>query len=156
MAAGHGRHAQLLAARGLRVEAIDRDPQALAALAAIAGVTPIAADIESGPWPRAGRTYDGVVVTNYLWRERLPDIAAALGEGGILIYETFAVGNETLGKPSNAMFLLRRGELLDWARAAGLAVLGFESGRVQSPRPAIVERICAWRAGGSTLPPAID
>lgn len=155
MAAGHGRHARLLAARGLRVEAIDRDPQALAALAGIDGVTPVAADIESGPWPCAGHTFGAVVVTNYLWRARLADIAAAVGAGGILVYETFAVGNETLGKPSNPLFLLRRGELLDLARAAGLMVLGFESGRVESPRPAVIERICAWRARAADLPPGI-
>ncbi|MFN0162150.1 MAG: SAM-dependent methyltransferase, partial [Burkholderiales bacterium] len=105
---------------------------------------------------RAGHAYDAVVVTNYLWRERLADIAAAVGAGGVLIYETFAIGNELLGKPSNPLFLLRRGELLDLARASGLTVLGFESGRVDLPRPAIIERICAWRATASATPPAID
>jgi hypothetical protein len=103
-----------------------------------------------------GRTFDAIVVTNYLWRPRLADLLAALGEGGVLIYETFAAGNESFGKPSNPQFLLRRGELLDLARAAGLAVIAFESGVVSTPRAAVIERLCARRESLPGLPPRLD
>lgn len=152
VAAGHGRHARLFTASGHAVTAVDRHPGALAALRGIPGVAVIEADIEAGPWPFAGRTFDAVVVTNYLWRPLLGDLAQAIGAGGVLIYETFRIGNEAHGKPSNPDFLLRAGELLEFAHAAGLAVVAFESGRVDLPRPAVVERICARRDGPGTLP----
>lgn len=146
LAAGHGRHARVLVETGLAVEAVDRDPAALEALRRIAGVHVHAADLEAGPWPFAGAAFDAIVVTNYLWRPLLPDLAAALAPGGVLIYETFGVGNEKYGKPSNPEFLLRNGELLEFARNSALAVLAFESGLVARPGPAVVERICARRA----------
>ena len=148
LAAGHGRHARLLAAAGMRVEALDRDPAALAALRSIAGVNVTAADIEveGGRWPYGGRLFDGVIVTNYLWRPLLDVLAGALSPGGVLIYETFRSGNEKFGRPSNPAFLLQPGELLEVARAAGLEVVAFESGHVELPRQAAVERICARRA----------
>lgn len=146
LAAGHGRHARLMAQAGCMVEAIDRDPAALASLAAIPGVRARQADLEGGPWPCAAAAYDLIVVTNYLWRARLPDLLASLAPGGVLIYETFGLGNERFGKPSNPDFLLAPGELLDLARQGGLRVVAFESGEVASPRPAVIERICALRA----------
>lgn len=152
LAAGAGRHSILLAAAGLHVEAVDRDPAALAVLQGVTGVKVTAADLEGGAWPFAGRLFDGIVVTNYLWRPLLAVLAASLSPGGLLIYETFRVGNEKFGRPSNPDFLLRQGELLDFARAAALEVVAFESGQVELPRPAVVERICARRPGGDETP----
>lgn len=152
LAAGHGRHARYLARLGFRVDAVDRDPAALAELRAIAGVTAIMADIESGPWPFAGRRFDGVVVTNYLWRPLLPSVVAALADDGILVYETFAQGNEKFGKPSNPEFLLRSGELLEHARQNRLEVVAYECGFTNRPREAIVQRICARKTSPGAAP----
>lgn len=145
LACGRGRHARWLAGEGWRVEAVDRDSAALAGLAGVAGVRVHVADLEHGAWPYAGRHFAGIVVTNYLHRPLLPLIEEALGEGGMLIYETFMVGNERFGRPSNPDFLLRPQELLEVARAAGLRVLAFEEGEVTTPKPAMVQRIAALR-----------
>ena len=92
-----------------------------------------------------------MVVTNYLWRPLLPELVAALREGGVLIYETFALGNEHFGRPANPDFLLRRNELLDWLMPQ-LQVVAFEQGLVSSPKPAVVQRICAVREERSVVP----
>jgi SAM-dependent methyltransferase len=152
LAAGTGRHTRLLRGEGFAVVAVDRDVAALgAAFAADPGCRIIACDLEDGgPWP-LGAGYDGIVVTNYLHRPLLLDIAAALAPGGVLIYETFMLGNERFGKPSNPDFLLRPGELLD-AYAGRLAVVAFEQGIVESPRPAAIERIAAVNGPPGRLP----
>ena len=145
LACGAGRHARFFAGLGHSVLALDRDAQRLAALADVPGVRTLAADLEQGAWPLGGRCFAGVVVANYLHRALFVPILAALAPGGVLIYETFAVGNERFGKPSNPAFLLRAGELLQ-AFGAQLAVVAFEQGRVERPRPAVVQRLCARRA----------
>ena len=144
-ACGGGRHARWLAGEGWKIEAVDRDSAALAGLAGVPGVRVRVADLELGAWPYAGRHFGGIIVTNYLHRPLLPLIEGALDEGGVLIYETFMVGNERFGRPSNPDFLLRPQELLEVARAAGLRVLAFEEGEVATPKPAMVQRIAAQR-----------
>jgi len=145
LACGEGRHARALAARGHRVTAVDRNREALAALAGVAAVSTLHADLEDGsPWPLAGRRFDGIVVTNYLHRPLFRDLIEALAPGGVLIYETFMAGNERFGKPSNPEFLLRPGELLE-AFGGALAVAAFEQGRVARPKPAVIQRLCAFR-----------
>lgn len=125
LAAGGGRHARLLAARGFAVTAVDRD---VSRLMGLPGVEAIEADLEDGsPWPLAGRRFDLIVVVNYLHRPLFPAIAAALAPGGVLLYETFALGNEKYGKPSNPAFLLRDGELLELARQHDWRVLSYEA-----------------------------
>ena len=151
LACGRGRHARALAARGWQVDAVDRDAEALESLAGCAGITCRQADLEAGGWPFHGEGYDGIVVTNYLWRPLLPMLLQLLDPGGVLIYETFMVGNERFGKPSNPQFLLRSGELLDLVRPR-LRVVAYEQGEVASPRPAVVQRICALRGGVGRLP----
>jgi SAM-dependent methyltransferase len=146
VAAGAGRHARLAASRGYRVIAVDRNAEALAALAAVADVACRVADLESGPWPFDDARFDAVIVTNYLWRPLLPRLVAALAPGGVLIYETFAIGNERFGRPSNPDFLLRPGELLQLAQAGELHVVAYEDVRVDAPKPAMVQRMCAERA----------
>lgn len=152
LACGSGRHARLLAEMGCRVEAVDRDAVALEALQTLPGVTTRQADLEAGPWPYSSRGFDGIVVTNYLWRPLLPLLLDALREEGVFIYETFMSGNERLGKPSNPEFLLRPGELLDMVTRRGFTVVAFEQGEVASPRPAVIQRICA-RRGRPLSPP---
>jgi SAM-dependent methyltransferase len=147
VACGRGRHARHLAAAGYRVTAVDRDADALAALAGVPGVRAVAADLEGAAWPFAPASFDGVVVANYLHRPLFDALAAALAPGGVLVYETFMQGNERYGRPSNPEFLLRPDELADAWRGR-LAIVAFEQGRVERPKPAVVQRLCAARAGG--------
>ena len=147
MACGTGRHARLLAGLGFRVEAVDRDAEALAALAGIAKVSTRQADLEGGPWPYARRGFDGIVVAHYLHRPLFPLIIDALGEGGVLIYETFMLGNERFGRPSNPDFLLRPNELFE-AFGTRLQIVAFEQGEVAQPKPAVMQRLCAVRGEG--------
>ena len=147
VACGSGRHVRWFAARGALVTAIDRDAPALAALRSLPDVELIEADIEEQPWPLAGRRFDAVVVTNYLWRALLPTIVASVAEGGVLIYETFARGNETIGRPANPDFLLAPGELL--RAASGLRVIGYEDGFIAAGPQRFVQRIAAVREGGA-------
>ena len=145
LACGSGRHARLLADHGYQVLAVDRDSEALAGLRALPGISVMAADLEGGEWPLAGERFAGVIVTNYLLRPRLAEVCALLEPGGVLIYETFMVGNEAYGKPSNPDFLLRPGELRAIASAAGLRELDFAEGYSASPKPAMRQAICAVR-----------
>lgn len=145
LACGSGRHTRLLAGCGYRVLAVDRNSEALAGLQGVAGVKTAELDLEGNDWPLAGQRFAGIVVTNYLWRPRLPDLLALLTPGGVLIYETFMLGNEAFGKPSNPDFLLQPGELRAVAVAAGLREIAFEEGYVASPKPAVCQAICAIR-----------
>lgn len=129
---------------GLRATAIDRDPAALAGLDE--GIVTRVADLEDGEWPFGQECFDAVMVANYLFRARFALLAALVAPGGLLVYETFAQGNERYGKPSNPAFLLAPGELLQRCRSAGLAVLAYEHGLLDQPRPAVVQRVCATRA----------
>jgi SAM-dependent methyltransferase len=155
LACGHGRHSRLLAGLGYRVEAVDRDAALLSELEGISGVTARQADLEGGPWPYHHRAFDGIVVANYLFRPLLPLLIAALTEGGVLIYETFMSGNELLGKPSSPAYLLRSGELLEIVRRR-LTVVAFEQGEVTSPRPAVIQRLCACRQLTCRLPESVS
>ncbi len=140
VACGTGRHARFLAQLGFEVDAVDRD----AALfdQPPPNVTLLQADLEAAPWPYDGRRFDAIVVTNYLHRPLLPTIVGSLERGGLLVYETFAAGNERFGKPSNPAFLLQPGELLDAVRGK-LRVIAYEDLVVEEPRPAAIQRICA-------------
>ena len=142
VACGSGRHARLLARLGFEVDAVDRAPELFADPPR--QVKLLAADLEGGPWPYAGRRFDGIVVTNYLHRPLFAVLCDALERGGILIYETFARGNERFGKPSNPAFLLEPGELLEAVRER-LHVVAYEDLVVEEPRPAAVQRMCARR-----------
>ena len=140
VACGFGRHMRWFASRGHPVTGVDRSEEAIAFLAG-AGEA-VMADIENGPWPFAGRAFDAVLVTNYLWRPLLGTIVASVAPGGVLIYETFAAGNETVGKPSRPDFLLQPGELLKACK--GLRIVAYEDGFVEEP-PRFVQRIAAVR-----------
>jgi len=144
LACGTGRHARHFAALGHAVLALDRDADALAQ-AAGQGIATLQCDLEDGvtPWPFAPSRFAGIVVTNYLHRPLLAQLARSLMPGGILIYETFSVGNEEFGRPSNPDFLLGEGELLALARENALAIVAYEDGVVTNPKPAMVQRLCA-------------
>ncbi len=152
LAAGGGRHTALLRERGHRVVAADRDTQALARrFAGDSQVEVMAVDLEDGaPW-RLGRGYDGIVVTNYFHQPLFPAITEALAPGGAVLYETFMIGNERFGRPSNPDFLLRPGELLQ-AFGQALTVVAFEQGVVDEPRPAALQRIAAVKGPPTILP----
>ena len=142
LACGAGRHTRFFADRGCRVVAIDREPRFDNALASRAEVDVRRADLEQGDWPLAGEGFDAVVVTNYLHRPLFPHILAALAPGGVVVYETFALGNAAFGRPGNREFLLAPRELLD-VFGSELRVIAFEDGYTETPRPAMVQRIAA-------------
>lgn len=143
LACGQGRHARLFASRGAHVLAVDRDPVALNALAGITGIEARAVDLEAGAWPLVGERFDAIVVANYLHRPVLAPLLDALAEDGVLLYETFAVGNEAFGRPSNPAFLLRRDELWAWVKDR-LSVIAFEQGVLrEGGRDAVVQRLAA-------------
>jgi SAM-dependent methyltransferase len=143
LACGTGRHARFFAALGFEVVGVDREEQS------IPGVRFVKADLENGSaWPLGEQRFSGIVVANYLHRPLFPRLAAALDEGGVLIYETFMLGNEQYGRPSNPDFLLRPGELLDAFRR--FSAVAFEQGRVERPKRAVVQRLCALRGPPET------
>jgi SAM-dependent methyltransferase len=115
----------------------------------------IAADIENKPWPLPvqGRKFDAVVVTHYLWRPLLPTLLQSLDDGGVLLYETFAVGNETVGKPSRPDFLLKPGELLQACAQHGLRVIAYEDGFLEHPAR-FMQRVTAVREKSSSMAPS--
>ena len=144
VAAGSGRHSVSFAERGHPVVAVDRDTTALRALDDDR-IEVVEADLENGSWPFPARTFAGVVVSNYLWRALLPTLVASVAPGGVLLYETFAVGHERHGRPRNPDFLLRPGELLEAVRGR-LEVLEYAHGPDGSPPTAVRQRLCAVRA----------
>ena len=163
VACGHGRHMKWFAGRGCTSTGVDQSAEALKSAAQWGDV--VQADIENGPWPLNGppgspgapdaappRTFDLVVVTHYLWRPLLGVIAQSLAPGGVLLYETFAHGNETVGKPSRPDFLLRPGELLQ--AFAALRIVAFEDGFLPAP-DRFVQRLVAIAPGilPDTAPP---
>ncbi len=151
LACGSGRHVRWLVEQGHRLTAVDRDAAALAGLQALAEC--VQADIESGPWPLAGRHFDAVLVTHYLWRPLLPLLQASLAPGGVLIYETFADGQQHIGRPSRPDFLLQAGELLQ--AFSGLRVVAYEDGFDPLPAPGrCLQRLAAVQ--GRSGPPALQ
>jgi SAM-dependent methyltransferase len=151
LACGHGRHSRWLAQQGLTVLALDRDADALQHLHDLAPqVTTQVADLEGSPWPLPGQQFDAVLVTHYLWRPLWPHLLASLAPGGVLIYETFAHGNASVGKPSRPDFLLQPGELL--RACAALRVVAYEDGFLEPP-PRYLQRLVAVNL---VCPPAAD
>lgn len=144
VACGAGRHARLFAAMGMKVTAVDRNAEALAEMTAHTGIATLWADLENAAWPLPERSFDAVIVTNYLWRPLLPTLAATVAEKGVILYETFARGNERFGKPSNPDFLLAPDELLQhFGPDKGFHVIAYEDVVLDLPKPACVQRIAA-------------
>jgi len=146
LACGQGRHSRFFAARLCDIVAVDRDSQALGALAGVPRVTTFAADLEGGPWPLSGRQFDAIVVANYLHRPLFPKLLESLDRDGAFLYETFAAGNEAYGRPSNPQHLLAADELLSLLRER-LTIVAFEQGLAGAARPAVMQRIAAVGRG---------
>ncbi|QKM65699.1 SAM-dependent methyltransferase [Polynucleobacter tropicus] len=146
LACGGGRHSFLLAEMGHSVLAVDQDigeiEKAVNPL-----ICPKALNLEENAWPLRNDRFSGIVVTNYLYRPHLDRLPEMLEKNGVLIYETFAQGNEQFGKPSNPNFLLKTGELLELARCHGLKVLAYEDIYQGEPKPAMIQRLCAVKEG---------
>jgi SAM-dependent methyltransferase len=140
LACGAGRHMHYFQGLGHQCTGVDRSAEALKEASAFGHV--VEADIEDGQWPLVGQTFDVVVVTNYLWRPLMPRILQSLAPEGLLIYETFALGHEKIGKPSRPDFLLKPGELL--ATFAALRVIAYEDGFWNQPAK-FIQRIAAVR-----------
>jgi SAM-dependent methyltransferase len=145
LACGSGRHTRRLRAMGYRVLAVDIDVTRVEDLSSDENVEIMKADLEAGDWPFSDRRFEGIVVTNYLHRPHLPRLVESLAPGGVLIYETFAKGNEKLGRPRNPEFLLNPAELLD-AFAPRLTIMAYEHAIEDEPMPAVRQRICAVKA----------
>lgn len=159
VACGAGRHTLHFLKRNCHIAGIDIAQTALDLIAN--QITPeqaqrcelICADIENKPWPLPDRQFDTVIVTNYLWRPLLPTLMQSVAQDGVLIYETFAQGNETVGKPSRPDFLLKSGELLQVCSEASLRVIAYEDGFLSAP-DRFMQRIVAVREkSASNLPP---
>jgi SAM-dependent methyltransferase len=154
VACGRGRHSVLFAARDCAVTAVDRDAQALTELAGVANVTTLVCDLEAAAWPfDPGRRFDAIVVTRYLHRPLFGQLLRSLADDGVLLYETFAAGNEAYGRPSRPEFLLDENELLAIAPDR-LTLIAFEQGLVEGPKPAVLQRLAAV-GRGRPWPPAL-
>lgn len=146
---GGGRHLSLALAAGFVVTGIDKDTaRARDRLTGEYGRWPAGADLveldleDGSPFPVAAGACDGVIVTNYLWRPILAGIVQSVAaDTGVLIYETFALGNERFGRPSNPDFLLKPGELVD-AVAGRLTPIAYEHVSARDP-DRCVQRIVA-------------
>jgi SAM-dependent methyltransferase len=155
LACGSGRHTRLLLDAGYEVWALDKDATLLAPLEAL-GARCFQFDLESSGgekgasmvnWPFQPSMFSGIIVTNYLHRPLFPYLNAALNNQGVLIYETFALGNEIYGRPKNPHFLLQDGELLREFLSETMATqknhcIAYEYGYVEKPTPAMLQRIC--------------
>ena len=144
VAAGGGRHTRYLRSLGYRVVSADIDVSKLEDLAGDERVRILETDLEGARWPFAEQSFDGVVVTNYLYRPHLPELVASVAPAGALIYESFARGNEKHGRPRNPDFLLRPGELRDLC-ASQMEIIAYEECFEADPRPAVRQRICATK-----------
>ena len=143
---GRGRHTRLFVARGHPVTALDRDVGGLADIAGRPGLEIVEADLEDGsPWALPGRRFGAVVLSNYLWRPLFPLILESIDQAGVLLYETFALGNERYGHPKRPDFLLEPGELIELVLGR-LQVVAYEHGYLDEPRPMVKQRICAVRS----------
>ena len=147
VACGSGRNTRHFLGLGHPVTALDKDLSGIADLRSEPRLGMVAADLEDGStWPLEGRRFAGIVVTNYLHRQLFPRLVRGLAPGGVLIYETFARGNERYGRPRDPAHLLREGELFEHFGGA-LHVIAYEHGEIARPRPAVVQRLCAVKAG---------
>lgn len=158
LACGGGRHSRYLAKLGYSVYAVDQNSAFLETIKnglndlEATRIQTHQADLEGEAWPLENMKFSGLIVTNYLYRPRFKDLLNLLAPNGVIIYETFALGNEAFGKPSNPDFLLKPHELLDWIRAdEAYEIVDFEQGIVERLKPASIQRICAVRSHGIPL-----
>jgi SAM-dependent methyltransferase len=152
LACGGGRHSGHLLDQGYRVTAADKDTSTISErLEGRKNLTIITADLETGDDPFAnegslgGQKFNGIIAVNYLYRPLMMALINALKPGGVLLYETFARGNEVYSRPRNPDHLLRSGELLDLA-AGRLQVLAYEHGLIEADGlPCVRQRLIGVR-----------
>ncbi|MBI06025.1 MAG: SAM-dependent methyltransferase [Rhodospirillaceae bacterium] len=142
LACGNGRHSRYLLRLGHTVTACDINISALTDIKDEARLEIIACDLENSPWPFGDRHFAAIIITNYLHRPLFPDVVATLAPAGLLLYETFAAGNEAFGRPRNPKYLLKRGELISGI-LDNLTIIAYEDVTIDTPHPACVQRVCA-------------
>jgi SAM-dependent methyltransferase len=155
IACGDGRHTRFFARRGHPVTAADIDTRGISDLANQPGIEVLQMDLETARWPFEPGSFAGIIITNYLHRAHFAALPGTLRPGGVLLMETFAAGNERLGRPRNPDFLLAPGELTA-ALGASLQVVAYEHGIEESPRPAVRQRIVAVRQAAPVVLPALS
>ncbi|MEO7253331.1 MAG: class I SAM-dependent methyltransferase [Casimicrobium sp.] len=158
VASGRGRHSKFFASRGVLVTAVDRDAAALTSIRGTNGVTIEQRDLENNPWPYAPESFDCIVVCNYLWRPTAAALIATLKPGGLLLYETFMVGNERFGSPSRPDFLLRPNELLQWV-SGSFKSIAFEQNQemgLDGTPIAMKQKIAAFKLFPAPVPDAVE
>jgi SAM-dependent methyltransferase len=143
LACGSGRNTRFLLDKGYSVVALDKDVSQLVDISCRKNLRKYKFDLEAGiKFPFHKQEFSGVIVTNYLYRPLFENLINSLSDGGVLIYQTFMIGNEAYGRPINPKFLLKRNELSD-VFDKKLYVIAFEQGYIESPKPAVVQSICA-------------
>lgn len=142
VACGRGRHTLLMRDRGYKVTAVDKDISTLQGRN-IPEINLVCADLEENEWPFQPDQFDAIVVTNYLWGPLFPTIKGSLRAGGCILYETFAIGNEAYGRPSNPDFLLKEDELLEVF--SDFEILDYFHGKTETPKPAVKQAVVARR-----------
>lgn len=146
VAAGAGRNALFLARRGCVVEAIDISRTGLRlaqAAAAAEGLRLLAVQADLEHFPLRHNRYDAIINIRYLQRSLFPQLQRALRPGGILVFETFLIDQQTLGHPRHPEFLLQRGELR--AAFSQCDILSYEEGLFGEAQPAYLARMVARR-----------
>jgi len=152
LACGSGRHSKLALELGYQVLAIDLNTSPIIELKHSLPIHlqnhlhVLELDLEQADFPLLPDAYpiDGIMVTNYLYRPHIQKLLDLILPSGVIIYETFALGNERFGKPSNPAFLLQKDELWQYMQArSDYSVVSFEQGYLERPKPAMIQRICA-------------
>ena len=148
LASGNGRHSVYMKNLGFDVTAIDHDNSAFCQ--DHENIELLETDLENQKsWILEGYRFDGIVITNYLFRPLFPHIINSLGKNGVLIYETFCRGNEIFGKPRSPHYLLNSGELF-FTFCKDLRVIAYEEGIFGKRNKSAKQRICAVNGA---LPP---
>jgi dihydroneopterin aldolase len=158
VATGSGRNALYLVSHGFQVDAIDRDEQMLATLAARAkqenlpNLSVQTIDLERTTDDRqefSKNTYDVIVVFFYLYRPLFPWLIDALRPNGVLIYETFTIDNYFRHHhPRRWEFCLAQNELL--RLTSDLRVLSYDEGEHDGGHgfgPAFTAQLVAKKSG---------
>lgn len=142
VACGKGRHSFHMQNLGYDVVAVDKDTTAINDCQPPSNIFVVEADLENHLWPFSRQVFSGVIVVNYLWRPLFQDIFSSLAPGGVLLYDTFAQGNENFGRPRNPDFLLAPDELKTLCTET-FDIFDYFHGAITSPAPAVRQSIAA-------------
>jgi SAM-dependent methyltransferase len=143
MAAGKGRHTQFFLDKGYNVVAVDQNITSLSIFNGHPKLRIVKADLETNSHaPFNAGVFNGIVVVNYLYRPIFQQIIEMLDTGGVLIFQTFMVGNELFGRPRNRNYLLLEDELKNFF-SKELLILDSQQGYSDRPSKAVTQKICA-------------